>query len=104
LGLGVQFIPAGSDPFASKLARTALRFGLFTEQAYASPQDDYDLVTYGLAGGLSLPTAIPGTYLDISGQIGTRGESEGLLVKDLLYRISVTLNFGERWFIQRRLR
>lgn len=103
-GIGAQFIPAGGDVFASKLARTALRFGLFVERDYAAPVENYSLVTYGVAGGFSLPTAIPGTYLDISTQIGTRGESEGILVKDLLYRISVTLNFGERWFVQRRLR
>ncbi|MFC2085619.1 hypothetical protein ACFLRO_00240 [Bacteroidota bacterium] len=104
IGIGAQFIAAGNDPFAGKLARTALRFGFFTERAYAAPQTNYKLVTYGLSGGLSIPTALPGTYLDLAGQIGTRGESQGILVKDLLYKISVTLNFGERWFIQRRLR
>lgn len=104
LAIGAQFLPAGSDPFAGKLARTALRLGLFTQQAYAVPQENYSLVTYGVAAGLSLPTALPGTYLDLSWQVGTRGQSEGVLVKDLLYRFSITLNFGERWFIQRRLR
>ena len=104
IGAGFQFIPAGSDPFAGMFARTALRFGAFMERSYANPGDDYDLVTQGLAAGLSLPTIIPGTYLDLSGQVGTRGQSEGLLVRDLLYRFTITLNFGERWFIQRRLR
>ncbi len=104
LGIGAQFIPAGSDPFAGKLSRTALRFGLFMDRAYAVPAENYSLVTYGVSGGLSIPTALPGTYLDLAGQIGTRGESQGLLVKDLLYRLSITLNFGERWFVRRRLR
>jgi hypothetical protein len=104
VGAGAQFIAAGSDPFAGKLARTALRMGFFVSQAYAAPEPDYKLITYGVAAGLSIPTSIPTTYLDLAAEIGTRGESEGFLVKDLLYRISVTLNFGERWFIQRRLR
>ncbi len=104
IGIGAQYIPAGSDPFAGKLARTALRLGLFMDQAYAAPEENYSLVTYGVSAGLSIPTALPGTYLDLAGQVGTRGESQGLLVKDLLYKLSVTLNFGERWFLQRRLR
>jgi len=47
---------------------------------------------------------VPGTYLDITGQIGSRGKTSDVLVQDLLYKISITLNFGERWFLKRRLR
>ncbi len=104
LGAGAQIIPAGGDPFASKFARTAYRMGFFMEQAYARPQPDYKLVTYGMAAGLSFPTIVPGTYLDITGQIGSRGKTSDVLVQDLLYKISITLNFGERWFLKRRLR
>lgn len=104
VAVGAQYIPAGSDPFAGKFARTAIRFGLFMDQAYAVPKENYSLVTYGFSAGLSFPTSIPATYVDLAGQIGTRGESQGVLVKDLLYKVSITLNFGERWFIQRRLR
>jgi len=103
-GAGAQVIPAGNDPFASKIKRTAYRMGFFAEQSYARPQPDYKLVTYGMAAGLSIPTIIPGTSLDITGQIGRRGKATSVLVQDLLYKISITLNFGERWFLQRRLR
>ncbi|HUF08350.1 MAG TPA: hypothetical protein VMO47_03450 [Rhodothermales bacterium] len=103
-GAGVQYIPSPRDPFASTLKRTAYRFGLFVDQSYVRPVPDYDLKTYGASTGLSIPTVVPGTYLDLSGQIGFRGESETDLVRDLLYKFSITLNFGERWFLQRRLR
>jgi len=104
IGAGFQYIPAGSDPFASRLKRTALRAGIFVEQAYPQPEPDFKLRTYGVAGGLSFPTLLPGTYLDLSAQIGRRGKATTNLVQDLLYKFSITLNFGERWFLQRRLR
>jgi hypothetical protein len=104
IGAGMQFLPAGNDIYASKLRRTAYRLGFFIDQSYARPEPDYKLVTYGAAAGFSIPTVIPGTYLDITGQVGMRGEAATNLVQDLLYKFSITLNFGERWFLQRRLR
>ena len=40
---------------------------------------------------------------DLGFEVGTRGSTENGLVRDVFARGSFTLNFGERWFIRRRI-
>ena len=63
-----------------------------------------DINTLALTGGLSLPSFVPGTRLDINMEVGARGTTEQNLVRDVFYGVSVILNIGERWFVKRKLR
>lgn len=104
LSTGVEVIPAGSDFTAPYFSRAAYRLGLYYDRAYVMPVPDRDLRTVALTGGVSLPTLLPGTHLDLNVEVGTRGVADDNLVRDRFYSLSATLNFGERWFLKRKLR
>lgn len=101
---GVEFVPAGTDLLAPFLQRVAYRFGAYYDRSYVSPLADVDLQTLALTGGLGLPTLLPGTHLDINLEVGTRGTTDRGLVRDVFYRVTATVNIGERWFVKQKLR
>lgn len=103
-GAGVEFMPAGADQLASYFARVAYRFGVYYDRSYISPDARQNIATMALTGGLSLPTRMSGTRLDVNIQVGTRGSTEGNLVRDVFYRLSANVNIGERWFQTPKLR
>ena len=61
-----------------------------------------DVTTFALTGGVSLPNRLTGARFDLGLELGTRGSTEGVLVRDTFLKGTLTLNFGERWFIRRR--
>ena len=101
---GVEVFPAGGDPFASYIQRIAYRAGIYSEEGYISPDPSETINTLGFTFGASLPTAVPGTRIDINFEVGNRGSAEDILVKDRFYKVGLNLNVGERWFIKRRFR
>lgn len=101
---GAQYLPAGTNQLAPYLARVAYRLGAYFDRAYVTPVPDVDVNTMALTGGLSLPTLLSGTRLDVNFEIGARGTTENDLVRDVFYRLSVNVNVGERWFETQRLR
>lgn len=101
VGGGVQATPAGTNRSAPYLARASYRFGGYMEQSYVAPLDQ-DVTTLALTGGVSLPGVFPGARFDLGLEGGTRGTTESGLVRDLFIKGTVTLNFGERWFVRRR--
>lgn len=103
LSAGFEFYPAGRDLLAGYFRRTAYRFGVFYEKSYASPVPDSRINAYGLTGGFSFPTLIPGTRVDIHVEVGNRGTAKDMLIQDRYFRIGVSLNFADRWFVRRRL-
>lgn len=104
LGGGVEFRPAGPDPLAPYLARVGYRIGASYDRSYIAPAEGEDLRTLAGTAGLSLPTMLSGTRLDVNLHVGTRGKTEGILVRDVFYRLSVGVNIGERWFQTPKLR
>jgi hypothetical protein len=101
-GAGLQVLPAGDERTAGFFARTAYRLGGYAERAHFAPGGT-DLTTYALTAGLSLPTVFSAARFDLGLEAGTRGSTDGVLVRDLFIRGTATLNFGERWFLRRRL-
>ncbi len=101
---GAEYLPAGNDMLRPFPARVAYRLGFYYDQAYVTPNPDVSLSTIALTGGFGLPTLIPGTRFDIGFEAGLRGTTDHDLIRDRFYRISASINFGERWFEQRRLR
>ena len=103
LGGGVEILPAGTDLFASYLKQIGYRVGLFVDKSYVQPLPGEDLRTYGVTGGLSFPTRVPGTRIDINLEVGRRGNTDNGLIRETYYRIGVNVNIGERWFFKRPL-
>lgn len=104
VSLGSEVLPAGSDQFSGYLANVAYRLGAYTEQLYVQPDGRTNVQMYAVTAGFSLPTSIPGTRIDLNLEAGTRGTTDGTLVRDNFYRVGLHVNFGERWFQERRLR
>lgn len=104
LSAGAEVVPAGNRPFRPYFARIAYRLGALYDRNYVDPVSGYALDTYALTGGLSLPTLLPGTQLDLNLEVGTRGKAENLLVQDRYYRFGLIVNIGERWFERQKLR
>ena len=102
LGGGVEVIPAGRRRGAGVLARAAYRIGGYAERGLYAPLGE-TVQTLALTGGLSVPNRASGARVDLGFEVGTRGSTEGALVRDVFARGSLTLNFGERWFIRRRI-
>ena len=106
---GLEVIPAAERPLAPYLKRVAYRIGFYHDEAYinASTIDagaSADLNVTAGTFGLSLPTMVPGTRIDLSFELGTRGTTDQNLVRDVFYGVSASVNFGERWFTKRKLR
>ncbi|WP_143815333.1 hypothetical protein [Longibacter salinarum] len=104
LSAGSEFIPAGDDRFRSYFARTGYRLGTFVEQQYTTSDPGTNVYVMGATGGFSFPTAVPGTRVDLTFHVGTRGTSEPDLVQDLFYGGSLAISIGERWFTKPKLR
>ena len=104
VGAGLEFIPGGSDLLAAYLARVGYRIGFYHDRSYVSPIPDGRIKTTALAAGLSLPTLLSGTRLDINVEVGKRGSTDDGLVEDMFYRLSANVNIGERWFQKPKLR
>lgn len=103
-GAGVEFLPAGADQLSPYLTRIAYRLGFYLDRSYISPSPDESIRTMAVTGGLSLPTLMSGTRLDINIDVGSRGTTNDNLVQDVFFRLSANVNFGERWFQQTKLR
>lgn len=113
LSAGFEFLPAGIDLNEGYLRRMAFRLGLAYEQSYLRLGDGPNTTgdtpssainTWTASGGLSLPTILPGTRVDLNLKAGVRGAAEGILVRDTFYGVSLNVNIGERWFQERKLR
>lgn len=102
LSAGLEYLPAGTDFSAAYFHQVAYRLGLYWERAYVDPRPDTPLHTLALTAGLSFPTLFPGTRLDVNLEVGTRGTTARNLVRDIYYRLGLSVNVGERWFLQRR--
>lgn len=101
VGGGVEVTPAGRDRRASALQRSSYRLGGYAERGLYAPAGE-DVTTLALTGGVSVPNRLTGARFDLGFELGTRGSAEGVLVRDTFFKGTLTLNFGERWFIRRR--
>lgn len=104
LSLGTEVVPAGEDALSGYFANIAYRLGAYTERLYVRPDGQTNVQTYAVTGGFSFPTSLPGTRIDLNLRAGRRGTTDGALVRDDFYGVALHVNFGERWFRERKLR
>lgn len=101
VGGGVEITPAGRDLRASAIRRTSYRLGGYAERGLYSPEAQ-NVTTVALTGGVSVPNRLTGARFDLGFELGTRGSTEGVLVRDSFLKGTLTINFGERWFVRRQ--
>ncbi len=101
VGGGVEVTPAGTDRRAGVVRRTSYRLGGYAERGLYAPTES-SVTTLALTGGLSVPNRLTGARFDLGFELGTRGSTEGVLVRDTFLKGTLTINFGERWFVRRR--
>jgi hypothetical protein len=104
LSTGAEVVPAGEDQLAGYFAQAAYRFGGYVEQLYVRPDRQTTLHEFAITAGVSLPTSLAGTRIDLNTVAGTRGTTSDALVRDRFIGVSLHVNFGERWFQRRKLR
>ncbi|PSQ68995.1 MAG: hypothetical protein BRD29_02525 [Bacteroidetes bacterium QH_2_67_10] len=109
--MGAELLPAGNNRNATFFSRTAYRLGAYYEQTYVDAQTVFDDAPEGTGinalaatGGVSLPTPLYGTRIDVGVEVGTRGTTDADLIRDVFYGLSLNVNLGERWFQRRKLR
>ncbi|MBT3448100.1 MAG: hypothetical protein HOC28_09500 [Bacteroidetes Order II. Incertae sedis bacterium] len=98
ISAGAEYWPAARRPFAPWSSKIAYRIGFYTDQSYISPNVDENIGSIGITGGLSLPSLVPGTTIDMNIDVGRRGTTSNGLVRDRYIRFGLNINFGERWF------
>ncbi|WP_095510951.1 hypothetical protein [Rubrivirga marina] len=101
VGGGFEITPAGRDRRAGVFQRSSYRIGGYAENGLYAPAGE-DVTTLALTGGVSVPNRLTGARFDLGLEVGTRGSAEGVLVRDTFFKGTLTLNFGERWFVRRR--
>jgi len=113
LSVGAELLPAGDNRNATFFRRTAYRLGGYYEQTYVGAgvfpavgleAEGTDVDVLAATGGISLPTPLYGTRIDVGFKVGTRGTTDAGLVRDVFYGLSLNVNIGERWFQRRKLR
>ena len=97
ISAGVEYADR-TKKFGSFWEQMIYRCGLSYEQTqYEINNEGINL--YSVHGGVSFPIS-PGNSLDIGLQYGIRGTTSSNLVKENIYKATVTLSFGELWFIR----
>lgn len=101
---GAEVVPAGDDELAGFFAHIAYRLGGYVERMYVRPSPGTTLQSYAVTGGMSFPTSLSGTRIDLNVKVGRTGTESNALVRDTFYSVGLHVNFGERWFRERKLR
>ena len=107
IGGGLEIVPSAGRRQAAYFARTAYRLGGYAERSLVEAGGT-GINTVALTGGFSLPALVPTARFDIGGEIGIRGtdalsdDGQASLVRDLFFKATATINFGERWFVRRQ--
>lgn len=104
ISTGAEVLPAGEDALSGFFSQIAYRIGGYYEHMYVRPSPASTVESYAVTGGLSFPTSLSGTRIDLNVEVGTTGADTNSLVQDTFYSVGLHVNFGERWFRERKLR
>jgi hypothetical protein len=97
ISAGVEYSD-NTRKFGSFWEQMIYRLGLSYEQTQYEINNE-GINIYSVHGGMSFPIS-PGNSLDIGFQYGIRGKTSSNLIKENIYKATVTLSFGELWFIR----
>jgi hypothetical protein len=96
VSLGLEIRPS-QETGASSGSRLTYRLGAYYLSSYYRVRSE-SINERGLTTGFGLPIAGE-TRLELALQYGRRGTTNQQLVRDDIFRLSVTLNVGEKWFV-----
>jgi len=101
--VGTELVPGGESSLAGFFERVAYRVGGYIERIYVRPDRETNVQMAAGTAGLSFPTAAAGTRIDLNLEAGVRGFGDAP-VTDTFFGLSFHVNFGERWFQERKFR
>jgi len=96
LSLGLEIQPS-RDRGASYWDRVAYRLGSYYLSSYYQIGSE-SINEIGITSGLGMPIGAD-TRLDLALEYGRRGTTDQHLLQDNIFRLSITLNVGEKWFV-----
>lgn len=97
-GLEIQ---ATKEPFTPYLKRIAYRLGCSYQPYFSKDPDGNGINEYWITAGLGLPLFMNASQIDIAFGLGKRGSLETNGISENLFRITVTVSGGEKWFTRR---
>ena len=100
LSVGGEILP-NRNPEASFFKRLAFRLG-FTTQPYLSLDPNQNSITeQWVTMGIGIPLYMNAAQIDIALSYGKRGSLDSNNLSENMFRISLSLTGGEKWFIRR---
>ncbi len=100
LSLGMEY--RADDGYARKfLKKMTYRLGGFYDDGYITLRDE-KIKAVGLSFGFGLPMAKDSGMLNVAIEFGTSGTANKNLVREDFARITLDVNFFERWFFKRK--
>jgi hypothetical protein len=96
-GFGVERF-GSREQFAGWIQRVSVRMGFYYEQTYYDANGT-GINAWGITGGMAIPLSGE-TRLNLALEYGGRGTVRNNLIKDNVFRLAVSLNISEEWFVQ----
>jgi hypothetical protein len=98
--LGGEILP-NRDPFAPYYKRMSYRFGLSYQPYLSTDLEGNDIKEISATLGFGFPFLMNKSQIDIALCFGKRGSIKTNNLSENLFRVSVTLTGGEKWFVRR---
>jgi hypothetical protein len=97
MGIGAE-LAQSKELYASLLARLAYRLGAYYNATYVEASG-IPINEWGLTVGISIPFS-GDSRLNFHGEYAERGTTDSGLIKDRIWRLSISLNISASWFQQ----
>lgn len=100
INAGGEFVP-NAENYSNYLARVRYRIGFLYNRTYLRLRD-HNLDEFALSVGFGFPLRGMKTALNIGVQVGTRGTTDGNLIRETYFKFVIGFSIYERWFIKRK--
>ncbi len=100
VSLGGEIVP-NADNYGSYVARIRYRLGFYYDRTYLLLRGR-QLNEYGVTLGFGLPLRGMKTMMNIGGQFGSRGTTQGDLIRETYFKFVLGFSIYERWFHKKK--
>ena len=94
---GMQWTPNDRARMKSYFKKVQYRLGFRYGESYLQLRENR-LTEYAITAGLGLP--IPGTYIQLHGEWGSRGTLNAGLIRENFFRFGIGITLNDRWFVK----
>ncbi|ACF14947.1 hypothetical protein Ctha_2498 [Chloroherpeton thalassium ATCC 35110] len=98
ISFGSEWTPS-QNKRASWFKRQTYRAGFYVNQSYLTVADE-DINEIGLTLGMGFPISDVSSVVDINMEYAMRGTTANGLIDERIFKIKISLNAGEKWFLQ----